>query len=53
MHGGFAGVDDRGPDVGFLRRRRQRVVVAVEGEEGAELHPAVAQLFVAVAVEPA
>lgn len=31
--------------------RRQGVVVAVEGEEGGELHPAVAELFVRVALE--
>ena len=53
VHGDFGGVDDGGPDVGFLRDGGQGVVVAVEGEEGGELHPAVAELFVGVAIEAA
>lgn len=52
-HGRPGGVGDAGPDVGLLRVGRQGVVVAVKGEEGAELHPPVAQLLVAVAVEAA
>lgn len=39
--------------VRLLRVRGKGVVIAVEGEESAELHPAVAELFVAVAVEAA
>lgn len=37
--------------VGFLRVGAQSVVVPVEREEGGQLHPAVAELLVAVAVE--
>lgn len=40
-HSGFRGVDDGGPDVGFLVDGIYIVVIAVEGEESAELHPAV------------
>lgn len=42
-----------GPDISFLGDCGEGVVVAVEGEEGAELHPAVTEFFVRVAVEAA
>ena len=44
---------DRGPDVGFLRVGGEGVVVAVEREKSRELHPAVAEFLVRIAVEPA
>lgn len=40
-----------GPAIGFLREGAEGVVVAVEGEEGAELHPARAKLVVCVSVK--
>lgn len=53
VHGRLGGLDDAAPHVRLLRVGGQRVVVAVEREEGAQLHPPIAELFVAVAVEPA
>ncbi len=52
-HGRLGRVDHTAPHVCFLRVCRQHVVVAVEREEGAQLHPAVTQFFVAVAIKPA
>lgn len=52
-HGGLRGVGDGGPDVRLLERALEHVVVAVEGEEGRQLHPARAELQVGVAREPA
>ena len=52
VHGRFTGVDDGGPDVGFLWVSSQGIVVPIEGKEGGELHPAIAEFFIRVAVEP-
>lgn len=53
VHGRSRRFRNAGPDVSFLRESGEGVVVAVKGEEGAELHPAVAELLVRVAVEAA
>ena len=53
MHGLPACVADASPQVRFLACGAQGVVVTVEGEERAELHPAVAQFFVRVGGEAA
>ena len=50
-HCGFGGAGDGGPAEGLLRVCGQRVVVAVEGEEGAELHPAGAELHITISIE--
>lgn len=52
-HCGFGGVDDGGPDVGFLVDGVEIVVVAVEGEESGELHPPVTEFLVRVPLETA
>jgi hypothetical protein len=36
-----------------LGESRERIVITVEGEEGAELHPAGAELVIGVAIEAA
>lgn len=53
LHGLLRRLRHRRPHVRLLAVRAEGVVVAVEGEEGAQLHPAVAELFVGVAVEAA
>ena len=52
-HRGLCGVDNAGPDIGFLAVGAEGVMVAVEGEKSGELHPAVTELFVGVVVEAA
>lgn len=52
-HCGFGGVDDGGPDVGFLADRIEVVMITVEREESGELHPAVTQFLVRVPLETA
>lgn len=53
VHCGFTGVDNGRPDICFLRVGGESIVIPIEGEEGRELHPAVAELFVSVAIEAA
>ena len=53
VHCGFAGIDDRGPGVRFLRIGRESVVVTIEWEESRELHPSVAEFFIRIALEAA
>lgn len=47
-HRSFASIGNRGPSVGFLADSTKDVVVSVEREEGAQLHPAVAQLHISI-----
>lgn len=53
VHRRLRGIDDARPDVSFLRDSFDDVVIPVKGEECAELHPAVAEFLVGVAVEAA
>ena len=49
----FGSFCDTGPDVRFLGDGGENVVVTVKREEGRELHPAVAEFLVGVAVKTA
>lgn len=53
LHRSFRRLNDRGPDIGFLRIGGKDVVVAVKGEECRELHPSIAELHVGISVETA
>lgn len=52
LHSPLGRFSNGSPDVSLLRVGRERVVVAVKWEESRDLHPAVAELFVTVPVEP-
>ena len=53
LHGGLRSRGDGRPAERLLRNGRKNIVVAIEGEEGGELHPAGADLGICVAVEAA
>jgi hypothetical protein len=47
-HGRLACINNRGPSVSFLANGTKDVMVSVEGEEGAQLHPAITELHIGV-----
>ena len=50
-HGGLRCRRHTAPNIRLLRNGTECIVVTVEGEESAELHPAIAEFFVGVSVE--